>query len=41
MRWSWQGHPGTSERFADSLLNHVDLLNDFPYLGVPVRGYPG
>ncbi len=41
MRWSWQNHPGTTERFAEGLLNHVDLLKDFPHLGVPVRRYPG
>ena len=41
MGWSWERHPGTSERFADSLLNHIDLLSDFPYLGAPVKGYPG
>jgi plasmid stabilization system protein ParE len=41
MRWSWQNHPGITERFADALLNHVDLLGDFPHLGTPVRGYPG
>jgi len=41
MRWSWQNHSGTTERFADALLNHVDLLKVFPHLGAPVRGYPG
>jgi len=41
MRWSWQNHPGSTERFANALLNHVDLLKDFPYLGAPVGGYPG
>jgi plasmid stabilization system protein ParE len=41
MRWSWQNHPATTERFANALLNHVELLRDFPYLGAPVRGYPG
>ena len=41
MRWSWLNHPGTSERFANALLNHVDLLKDFPYLGAPVHGCPG
>jgi plasmid stabilization system protein ParE len=41
MRWSWENHPGTTERFANSLLNHVDLLKEFPNLGAPVRGYPG
>jgi plasmid stabilization system protein ParE len=39
MRWSWQNHPETTERFANALLNHVDLLKDFPYLGAPLRGY--
>ena len=39
--WSWEKHPGTSQQFADSLLNHIDLLKDFPYLGTPVKGYPG
>lgn len=41
MRWSWDIHPATSERFADSLLNHIDLLKEFPYVGAPVRGHPG
>jgi plasmid stabilization system protein ParE len=41
MRWSWQKHPGTTQRFADGLLNHVDLLKSFPYLGALVRGYQG
>ena len=41
MHWSWQNHPGTSERFANALLNHVDLLKDFPNLGESVRGCPG
>jgi len=41
MRWPWENHPGTSERFANALLNHVDLLKDLPYLGAPVRRYHG
>jgi plasmid stabilization system protein ParE len=41
MHWSWQNHPGTSERFANALLNHVDLLKEFPYLGALVHGCPG
>jgi plasmid stabilization system protein ParE len=41
MRWSWQNHPATTEQFANSLLNHVQLLGDFPFLGVPVRGRTG
>jgi plasmid stabilization system protein ParE len=38
---SWEEHPGTTERFASSLLNHVDLLKTFPRMGGPVSGYPG
>src|SRR5258706_9067419 len=39
--WSWKNHPLTSERFANALLNHIDLLGDFPYLGAPMHGRPG
>ncbi len=38
---SWEEHPGTTERFASSLLNHVDLLKSFPRMGAPVSKYPG
>jgi plasmid stabilization system protein ParE len=41
LRWSWQNHPGTTERFAAALLNYVDLLKASPYMGARVRGYPG
>jgi hypothetical protein len=35
MLWSWQNHPATTERFANALLNHVDLLGDFPFWARP------
>ena len=41
MAWSWTHHPGTTERFAASLWNHVDLLRSFPTMGAPVHGYAG
>jgi plasmid stabilization system protein ParE len=41
MRWLWRNHPDTSERFANALLNHLDLLKNFPYLGAPMHGNPG
>lgn len=41
LSWSWQNHAESTERFANALLNHVDLLKDFPYLGATVRGHPG
>lgn len=34
-------HASTSEHFATALLNHTELLSQFPYLGVPVRDMPG
>jgi plasmid stabilization system protein ParE len=33
--------PGSTERFADALLNHVDLLKASPYIGSPVADRPG
>jgi len=41
MRWSWDKHPEASERFGESLLNHIDLLKNFPYVGARVKGYSG
>src|SRR6476646_10121686 len=41
MAWSWTQHPGTTDRFTSSLVNHVDLLRSFPSMGVPVHGYAG
>jgi plasmid stabilization system protein ParE len=34
-------HESSAGRFATALLNHVDLLSQFPYLGVPIRSLPG
>ena len=39
--WSWERHPETTERFAEGLLDHVDLLATFPYLGTRVKGHRG
>jgi plasmid stabilization system protein ParE len=41
MEWSWDRHRETSERFAKALLNHVDLLQNFPYLGIPMKDFSG
>ncbi len=41
MNWSFDQYPNTSKRFGTSLLNHVDLLERFPALGAPVKGFPG
>jgi plasmid stabilization system protein ParE len=37
--WSWEKHPGTTEKFAASLIEHIELLKTFPRLGVLVSGH--
>ena len=39
--YSWSKFPGAAERFGGALLNHVDLLRSFPYVGSPVISLPG
>lgn len=39
MRWSWDHHPETSELFGDVLIERVEMLAKFPYLGL--RGRSG
>ena len=39
--WSWDHHPETTERFITALLNHIDLLPQFPSIGSPVKGKSG
>ena len=34
-------NPDAAERFGTSLLNHIELLQSFPRIGVPVLGRPG
>ena len=41
LAWSWAHHPGSTERFANSLLNYIELLRTFPYMGAPVKRHPG
>jgi plasmid stabilization system protein ParE len=38
LAYSWDNFPSTAERFGEAILNHVDLLKDFPYIGSPVDG---
>ncbi len=39
--YSWSKFPGAAENFGIALLNHVDLLRSFPYIGSPVTGLAG
>ena len=41
LAYSWANSPTTAERFGAAILNHVDLLKSFPFIGRPVGGRPG
>jgi plasmid stabilization system protein ParE len=38
LAYSWANFPETTERFGIALLNHVNLLGSFPFVGSPVAG---
>jgi len=38
LAYSWDNFSATAERFGEAILNHVDLLKSFPYIGSPVDG---
>jgi plasmid stabilization system protein ParE len=38
LAYSWDNFPATAERFGKAILNHVDLLRSYPYIGSPVDG---
>ena len=39
--WSLDNHPDTTNRFASEFFNHLDLAEDYPQIGVPLRSEPG
>ena len=39
--YSWANFPATAERFGNAILNHIELLRSFPYIGSRVKGRPG
>jgi plasmid stabilization system protein ParE len=41
LAYSWANFPSSAERFGNAILNHVDLLKSFPYIGNLVEGRPG
>ena len=41
LAYSWATFPARAERFGDAILNHIELLKSFPYVGSPVRGRSG
>ncbi|MDQ2899020.1 MAG: type II toxin-antitoxin system RelE/ParE family toxin [Acidobacteriota bacterium] len=40
LEYSWANFPATPESFGNSILNHLDLLKNFPYVGSPVASAP-
>jgi toxin ParE1/3/4 len=41
VEYSWVNFPGAAERFGSDLLNHIELLRRFPYIGALVPGRRG
>jgi plasmid stabilization system protein ParE len=41
LHYSWANFPATAERFGNAILNHLELLKSFPYIGSPVAGRKG
>ena len=41
LAYSWANFPATTERFGNAILNHIDLLRTFPYIGSLVDRRPG
>ncbi len=41
LAYTWAKFPATAERFGNAVLDHMDILKSFPYIGSPVKGRPG
>ena len=41
LAYSWANFPARAERFGNAILNHIELLKSFPYIGSLVKGRPG
>jgi plasmid stabilization system protein ParE len=41
LAYSWANFPTTAQRFGNAILDHIELLKSFPYIGSPVKGRPG
>ena len=40
LAYSWAKFPA-AEKVGNAILDHLDILRSFPYLGSPVKGQPG
>jgi plasmid stabilization system protein ParE len=38
--WSREKHPETTDRFANDLFDHLDLLRAHPHIGTPIKANP-
>jgi len=38
LAYSWAHFPASAERFGNAILNHLELLKGFPYIGSLVNG---
>ena len=41
LAYSWANFPASAERFGNAILNHIELLKSFPYVGSLVKGRVG
>ena len=41
LAYSWANFPTGAEQFGNAILNHIELLRRFPYIGCRVMGRPG
>jgi len=40
LAWSWANFPEETERFGNSILNHIELLRSFRTLAAPYQAWP-
>ena len=40
LAYSWANFPARAERFGNAILNHIELLRNYPYIGSRVKGRP-
>ena len=41
LAYSWAHFPATAELFGNAILDHLELLKGFPFIGSPVDGWEG
>lgn len=41
LTYSWANYPASAEQFGNAILNHIEILRRFPYIGSPVEKRAG